>query len=115
MVEVRHAELDSMSHRHPIALRAEEIRREQRRHLEVGRPRERGPGPKAMGEPAPQLRQRIESAQGRPELRRVKVLDARRQQEARQMREQRITGRAGGQEVAAPEFAFPRRRGDVRI
>src|SRR5256885_17023059 len=47
MVEVRDAGFDPVRHRHAIALRAEKIGREQRRHLEIGGPRQGRPG----GEP----------------------------------------------------------------
>ena len=68
--------LDAVSHRHAVSLRAEEIRREQRRHFEICRLIERRPSEKPYRERGTKFTKHVDPRQALFELGRIKVLDA---------------------------------------
>ena len=104
-----------MGQGHAVALGGEQIRGEQRDHLEVRGPVERGPRREPGREARPQVGQRIGRREGRAQVARVKLFDPRRELKARQVREQRIVGRAGVEEEALPEVAATSPGIEVRI
>src|SRR6266550_3672291 len=115
VVEIRDAGLHAVRHRHAIALRAEQIRREQRRDLKICGPGKQRPGSEPRRQRGAELGQRVEGPESSAKLGGVEVLDAGGELEPRQVRKQRIVGRADGREVAPPEGTLPRTGSDPRI
>src|SRR5690606_30347920 len=90
VIEKRESPLDAVRHRHAVSLRAEEIRWQERGHLEPGRAGERSPARELVRQAAPQLLERVESIEDVAVVGRVEVLDPRREAEAWHVREERL-------------------------
>src|SRR5437762_5259022 len=94
-----------MRQRYAVSLGAQQVRRQEGHHLEVRRAVEQRPRRERGRQARTERLERVDASQRRADVRRVKLLDMRRQGEPREMREQRVARLPGVQEEPAPERA----------
>src|SRR5689334_8803183 len=115
MIEKWESTFDAVRHRHPVSLGAQEVRGQQHRELEERRSVDRRPFHEAAWQCLAQLGEWIGARELDASLRRVEILDPRREQEARHVREQRIRRSRGGEKGVAPELSRATALREVRI